>query len=386
MRKKYLITFSGGKDSLAIILWAKANLPFHCWEVVFCDTGWESPETYAYIDWIERMIGKTFIRLKTVRFADKVDQEVLDKIIEIFGGRNVFAEMVAYKGRFPSTRARFCTEELKMKVMIDYILTLSEDIVVVQGVRAEESEARRNLKENDEYFRFYFEPKKVDKRNQNVYDTYRKEDVIKWSNNFTCDVERPILWWTAAQVFEHIFMCGFKANPLYYKGHSRVGCYPCIMCRLEEVRLVAINDPKRIDQLSQLEAITDSTFFPPLYIPEKHCSKIANVRVYPEDLVRVVKGKKKKLKNAGSATLFDVPVVNGDAQAILYQQYFKNPNITVQLDDQGDEYIMRKMRVPTVRDVVAYVCADPNQANIYEASQGGARGCVSVYNICESAG
>lgn len=114
MKKRYLITFSGGKDSLAIILWAMKNLQFDQWDVVFCDTGWEADETYAYIDFIEKYIGKKFIRLKTEYFDNKLDEEVLQRIIKIFGRRNVFAEMVLAKSRFPSTRARFCTEFLKM--------------------------------------------------------------------------------------------------------------------------------------------------------------------------------------------------------------------------------------------------------------------------------
>jgi len=44
---KWLVTFSGGKDSLATIIWAKQNL--QDFDVVFSDTGWESPKTYAHL-------------------------------------------------------------------------------------------------------------------------------------------------------------------------------------------------------------------------------------------------------------------------------------------------------------------------------------------------
>ncbi len=373
--RKYLITFSGGKDSLAIILWEMKNLKFDQWDVVFCDTGWESPETYAYIDFIESYIGKKFIRLKTAKFETKLEQHLHDSIIRIFGGPNVFAEMVLAKGRFPSTRARFCTEFLKMMPMIDYILSLDYDVVVVQGVRAEESASRAALSASDDYFRFYFEPKKQDKKGSDVYDTYRTKEVKQWCNDHQADVERPILHLTAVEVFEMIFSAGLKPNPLYFKGHARVGCYPCIMCQLGEIKLIAENDPHRIEQLEQLEQLSGSSFFPPDYIPQKHCSKVCMVRVYPEALAKLFGGQlKTKKKSIG--TLLEVEVK--DPNKALYKVYFQSPNIKVHTDEDGDEYILRKMKVPTIRDVVNYVCK-PGQLLTETRSTG----CLSVYNICE---
>ncbi len=63
----------------------------------------------------------------------------------------------------------------------------------------------------------------------------------------------------------------------------------------------------------------------------------------------------------------------------LYEMYFKNPLIEVHIDEDGDEFIYRMVKVPTVRDVVKYVIANPNQQEAFPTSTG----CVSVYNICE---
>ena len=46
---KVLVTFSGGKDSLASLLWVQNNLTKD-FVTVFCDTGWEHPLTYQYIE------------------------------------------------------------------------------------------------------------------------------------------------------------------------------------------------------------------------------------------------------------------------------------------------------------------------------------------------
>ena len=47
---------------------------------------------------------------------------------------------------------------------------------------------------------------------------------------------------------------GLPPNPLYLRGARRVGCWPCIFSRKEEIKLIADTDPKRIDQIRQLEA------------------------------------------------------------------------------------------------------------------------------------
>jgi hypothetical protein len=46
---------------------------------------------------------------------------------------------------------------------------------------------------------------------------------------------------------------GLAPNPLYLKGASRVGCWPCIYARKSEIKLVAEIDPGRIEILRQLE-------------------------------------------------------------------------------------------------------------------------------------
>ncbi len=52
----HIVCFSGGKDSTALVLWAKENLPE--FTTVFCDTGWEHPITYAYIQEINDSLLK----------------------------------------------------------------------------------------------------------------------------------------------------------------------------------------------------------------------------------------------------------------------------------------------------------------------------------------
>lgn len=59
-----------------------------------------------------------------------------------------FVDMSIKRSRFPSSQCRFCTSELKIKPMIDYILSLTEPCLIIQGIRAKESKERAKLPMN----------------------------------------------------------------------------------------------------------------------------------------------------------------------------------------------------------------------------------------------
>lgn len=99
---KVIVSFSGGKDSLASLLWVRNNLTKD-FITVFCDTGWEHPLTYKYIEEVQEQLGLNLITVKSKKFNGMVD-------------------LTKKKSRWPSSQRRFCTSELKTIPMIDYIL------------------------------------------------------------------------------------------------------------------------------------------------------------------------------------------------------------------------------------------------------------------------
>lgn len=121
---------------------------------VFCDTGWEHPDTYKHVNDVCLQMGVRLITLKS-----KYD----------------FVSLAVHKKRFPSTNARFCTSELKMKPMIDYVLSLKESCIIIQGIRAGESTARAAMEEECMYFKSYFQPNKKGRT-----ENYRSKDVKEW--------------------------------------------------------------------------------------------------------------------------------------------------------------------------------------------------------------
>jgi 3'-phosphoadenosine 5'-phosphosulfate sulfotransferase (PAPS reductase)/FAD synthetase len=141
-----------------------------------------------------------------------------------------FLDMAMLHGRFPGARTRFCTEELKLLPLMARkrpLLDEGVDIVSWLGERADESLARRNKRPIE---RIRYE---------------RASEIIY----------RPIHGWTAEQALAIAARHGLRHNPLYTMGLSRVGCFPCILCKKAELRQIAQRFPHHIDRLEEWETI-----------------------------------------------------------------------------------------------------------------------------------
>ena len=199
-----VVSVSGGKDSVAVCLLLKeAGIPYRS---IHMDTGWENDLTVDYVrNYLPGVIGEI---------------EVLQSH---HGGME---ELVRKKGMFPSRVRRFCTQELKVRPFIRYLRKLQKeglDPVNAVGIRRAESKARSELA---------------------VWEDHK---------DFDCTVWRPIAFWTEADVIAMHHRHGVKPNPLYLLGASRVGCWPCIFARKQEIRMIAHIDPERIETMRQLE-------------------------------------------------------------------------------------------------------------------------------------
>lgn len=283
---KILVSFSGGKDSQACLIKAAQQYGVNRIEAVFCDTGWEHPLTYKHIEDVCKQMGVKLTILKS-KFN--------------------FVELAKYKKRFPSTNARFCTEELKVKPMIDYVLSLGDSCVVIQGIRSRESLVRAAMEVECMYFKYYFEPletnttrlvkyqkqlsrtkntckrqkleEKINKVQERLaegkedakYYIYRKNDVFAYCKKYDASILRPVKDETAQGIIDIILDAGQQPNPLYRRGNSRVGCYPCIMCRLLEVKDL-LKDQAMKQRLLDAESEIGRSFFPPNFIPKRFCS------------------------------------------------------------------------------------------------------------------
>lgn len=238
-----IVSMSGGKDSTATLLLAIA-LEAPNLQAVFADTGNEDLQVYLYLEYLERATGVPITRVKadfSRQIAGKrkfieskwreqgIDESVVLAALDVLQPTgNPFLDLCIWKGRFPSRKAQFCTMELKRDPMLEQVVMPLMDqgdmILSWQGVRADESLNRRYLPECDEVGGGLF--------------------------NY-----RPILKWDVPTVFEAHRYMGIKPNPLYSQGMGRVGCMPCISCRKDELREIALRFPEAIDRIERSDWI-----------------------------------------------------------------------------------------------------------------------------------
>ena len=268
-----IVSISGGKDSGATYLFAlQSGIEF---EAVFADTGNEHPITLDYIREFSTLTGgppikwvkadfasqikrkRSFIaydqrtrrdkKNRKVRWSNKAKRRSIP-LLDSTG--NPFVDLCLYKGRFPSTRRRFCSEELKHEPIYyqahEPLLEQGLRVVSWQGVRADESPDRALLPYRERVGGGLF-------------------------------IYRPILHWSVDEVLAIHKRHNIPLNPLYTMGCSRVGCMPCIHAGKEELRNIAWRFPEVIDRIQEWERIVGmaskrgvSTFFSADKTPGPH--------------------------------------------------------------------------------------------------------------------
>ncbi len=265
----HVVSVSGGKDSAATAILALETMPRESLRFIFCDTGNEHESTYDWLDYMAGHLGITITTLRAEFSAQMARQReyILSEwpkegISEADCQRaaaamiptgNPFLDLCVWKGRFPSRRAQFCTEQLKTLPATEHQLGYidrgeCEAVWSWQGVRIDESISRRTrlaCPANLAFSKFF------DVRGGGIFNY------------------RPILRWGNADVFEAHRIVGLEPNPLYRLGMSRVGCMPCINAGKDEVLAISRRFPGDIERIAMWELAVkasskrgDASFFP----------------------------------------------------------------------------------------------------------------------------
>ncbi|MGW2628513.1 phosphoadenosine phosphosulfate reductase domain-containing protein [Streptomyces chattanoogensis] len=114
-KTRHVLGLSGGKDSSALAIHMRDRVPDM--EYFFCDTGAELPETYEYLNRLEAAVGKQIVRLNATRD--------FDHWLEV------------YQGTLPSPQMRWCTKNLKLKPLEEWVG--DDDVISYVAIRADEN-------------------------------------------------------------------------------------------------------------------------------------------------------------------------------------------------------------------------------------------------------
>ena len=192
---KVIVNFSGGKDSTVAILKVLEAYPKEKVILCFQDTGAEYLETRPVVETVARLFELPLVILK-----NKED----------------FWDLVERWHIFPAPQCRYCTQYLKFKPLFRWLREnkelLGQKIILVSGIRGEESLSRSKLSE-------------WDKPRENLEGL----ELIKWY---------PCLNLKEKEVFETIKANGLPLNSCY-EFSKRCSCWACIFQQKEAVRIYA---------------------------------------------------------------------------------------------------------------------------------------------------
>ena len=121
---RHILGLSGGRDSASLAIWMRENRPELELEYFFTDTGKELPEVHEFLDGLEGYLGRPIVRLNPDRDFDFWLRE--------------------YKNFLPSPRTRWCTRQLKLRPLEQWLRPSLDAGVKVHSyvaIRADEDRA-----------------------------------------------------------------------------------------------------------------------------------------------------------------------------------------------------------------------------------------------------
>lgn len=215
--KKVIVSFSGGKDSTAMLL-KMVEEGMRIDEIVFCDTGMEFPEMYDHISRVESFIGRKIRRLTPAKpWEFYFSQRPVTRPIAIERRKELGRPLAGYG--WPSRCNRWCTRHLKLETLRDFYKTIDGDYDEFIGIASDEK--RRTEHETA-------------KRNRHaVYP------LIQWGMN-----ESDCLTFCRSR--------GFDWGGLY-DLFDRVSCWCCPLANIDHFKKIYVHFPALWERLRRMD-------------------------------------------------------------------------------------------------------------------------------------
>lgn len=208
--KRHIIAISGGKDSTAMALRLKELNPDIDYDYIITPTGDELPEMVDHWARLERILGKSFIRLTTPE-------------------NSTLHTLICEHKMLPNHRARWCTITLKIEPVIDYFKTLPSGSVQYVGLRADEPE-RKGLYGDDILVKFPMREWGWGLTDVMNYLNEKGICIPKRTDCARCYAQRltewHALWRDQPEIFDHaeqqeMWVSEYRQKPCSFRSPSR---------------------------------------------------------------------------------------------------------------------------------------------------------------------
>ncbi len=173
----FVVAYSGGKDSEALLLLALRNAPQSVRKVFFADTTLEFSETLRHVETTAARLARYGIALEKAR-----------PYIDALTGWRLFG--------VPSRNCRWCCQTCKSGALARI---RTDGLPVVMGARGSESKYRAGYS----------------------LQTDRRRQLT------SAPTFRPLFDWNGAEIWAYLLAHGAPINPVYRYGHHRACCAVC---------------------------------------------------------------------------------------------------------------------------------------------------------------
>ena len=216
----YLVSFSGGKDSTAMLL-HMIELGMQIDKVLYCDTWMEFPAMYKHIEKIKKVVKDAGIEFVTLKNPLSFKYLMLEHQPE---RRKSTQEKLGGNPKgysWAGSRSRWCTSKLKTELLKKYKAEMDKKYNVIEyvGIAA------------DEQYRLERESNKK-----------HQHSLVEWG-------------WTEEDALKYCYDKGYNWDGLY-KIFTRVSCWCCPLQSLEELRKLKKNFPELWQELKEMDEQT----------------------------------------------------------------------------------------------------------------------------------
>lgn len=191
-----LVSFSGGKDSTAMLL-HMIELGEHIDEVLNVDTGMEFPSMYEHINQIKAIVEEKGIKFTVLKSKESFEYLMLEKPIK----SEKYGDHFGYG--WPSMNSRWCTKHLKLIHINRYIKQLKNGYNLIQCIGLASDEFKRLSRPNNQ-------------------QKGQRHPLVEWG-------------WSESDCLEYCRSKGYDWGGLY-DIFNRVSCWCCPLASINELR------------------------------------------------------------------------------------------------------------------------------------------------------